>query len=197
MDIEQLKKQWQSLDTRTEKLQADTAAVARRIANGDIRSTQGKLARTYRANIFVAATLIPIGIFMLPDLGIGNVAVALYCIFGAIMAVVNAVMYRNISSVPLTSLPVVHAIAKAMSFARQRRLQLWVSIPAGALLTGMLLLEFLDHSETALFAGGAVGVVVGALIGWTKCRRQSRYLRTLMQELRSIGDDNPDTSPAH
>lgn len=189
MEMDKLKEQWKSINLSSEQLDSATSQIAREIAQGHIMGNQQKLARLYRLQILPCVLIIPIGIILLPAIGLDKIFVGAYCAFGGLTAMINMLFYRALTECSFTSLPVVDALKRIADITYWRKVQLCASIPLATLLIVMLLLDFLGRPEIYMFIGGVCGALVGGVIGYMRFRQQSAYLRQLKEQLGRLKDD--------
>ena len=93
MDIDELKKQWQSMELRVEQLEKDNRRLMTRISRDRFAGLRGKLMARYRLMIIVCV-ISPVWMLLLEDVyGVGRVLNVYYASFFVITALANAYIY--------------------------------------------------------------------------------------------------------
>lgn len=185
MDIEELKQAWQRTQLRLDTLDADNRRIAHQLAAGRATTAQQWLVRYYRRS-FVFSLFLPVLSIVLYEVGYPAWMAAIYALFGFVMAAVNISFSRYIAAVDYMSLPMVTALSEAIKIRRRQQTIRTCSF-AGALGVCMsIFFCMMDMGNSYVLEGGAIGLVVGVVVGILKHRRVNSYVRAMESELRSM-----------
>lgn len=183
MDLDELKSKWQKINVSPERI--DNVRIVSEIARGKVESAQKKLANYFFRNVALACLVIALAPFLVnPELFEIWVGV-LYAAFGLVVGVLSLVMAIHISRSNYISLPVVEAVAKVARVTRSMgRLQAFDLVLGAALIATMFAQAF-DHSDRDIVWALAIGLAIGAPIGFMKYLKGKRLARKLLDEVKS------------
>lgn len=183
LDIYGLRRAWERLEVRTDRLEAENRRLAASLAAGKASSSQAELARSYNFSMWCAVVIVVLAP-VLKFLAIPGWVSAIYAVYGAVMFVVILRFKRFITSCDYGSMPIVTAIAHCMKIIRWRWRLLAISSVLGVAVI-IPLLRFLYYNDMSTFWAGCIGGITGLAIGIVKFRRQSRLARRMLRSLRS------------
>lgn len=184
MDLEQLKHNWQGLDS-LDLPESFTRPQGKWVGYNRSLSSLLRLKRLYRVLIIISflwVFLFPciMSRFAIP----GPVSVA-GSVFFALMGVLMIWIYRGIVNVDLSRMTVVEALSAVCRLQIMRRRHKLIGYAMMTPLLVMLLYYFYTIS-LPMFYGGLVGAVIGFVIGINNDRLASRWIASMKAELRDV-----------
>lgn len=188
MDLEQLRRAWQSTQVDNRRLAEENRRLLRSLASGRITGSQRKLRNDY-IRVAILGLLLPI---LAPSL-VYILALPLWCavvyaLFGIFMATLNGLFAFWIDDLDLMSMPVTEALSRAVDILRRQRQLHMCGIICGGAVVGSIAVCAIDVAEYYMIVGFIVGLGVGLVIGLLKYRRQRRLARSIRDELRGLQD---------
>lgn len=185
IDIDKIKRDWTSLRIENEKLQQANVELTRRLADARIRSTQSKLAKSYR--IGYVGFLFPLLAMMMREAFDASVGlVVFYSLFGLACGCYDLWFMNFVREQDYMSMPVVDAVAHASKVVKYQNRATVVSFVAMIVLLVPMFYEMADYGDRSILWGGAAGLVIGGVIGATQCVRNHRFARRLLREIKNI-----------
>ena len=187
MDIDELKKQWQSMELRVEQLEKDNRRLMTRISRDRFAGLRGKLMARYRLMIIVCV-ISPVWMLLLEDVyGVGRVLNVCYASFFVITALANAYIYYLFHKIDYSIMTVKEALTATthLEITRYRlRMLGWLMVVP---LLVMMFQAFYETGQDEVINGAWFGLILGAIVGTIfdlKTRRLIRQMRhTLTEEL--------------
>lgn len=182
MEIDELKKQWQSLRVRVDSLEADNRRLASELAAGRIQTTRSKLVRLYRLN-GLCGFLLPLLAPLMVKIGFEDWLAIVYGVYGILLGCLNLWFSWSIGKADLIGTPVVEAVSKAIAIRKRQNVIRIVGIVFGAPVIASMFMQAADKSPDSMLAGMGAGLIVGLLIGIKKARQASKLGKSLQQEI--------------
>ena len=187
MELEDLKKSWQSQSARIDRLEAENARLRRNIEGSRVNGSRAKLLRTYRVLCIVALFMFPGCFFSLTQLDIPQYVVTIFALFFAQAALVNFYVYMRIKEIDLTRVSVKETLEMVISITKLRQRLRIVEI---VLALPVIILFFLSlyHSDSYGLIGAVFGGVAGGIIGLRKEFEIRALLRSMQADLEDLLD---------
>lgn len=183
MNIEDLRRSWNTLDTRVDELEESTRELERRITANRVTTSRDKL-KTIARNMAIACFAAIMTSF--PLWKMSSTMVLLLCVFFLVMGGIQVHTYLMTDAVNLSRMTVAEALKSVYELEQMR----WRKRAFG-MLTGIPLLLYMlyfFHSidEPVIFYGGCTGVAIGATIGLIINHRNVELLKQMRRELEDI-----------
>lgn len=180
MDIDELKKQWKSMELRIDQLEKDNKRLLSCISNDKVWGVRKKLQTRYFA-LIVLCVVSPVWILLMNEMYyIDTEVLIIYTFFFVVMAVVNSYIYNLIGKVDCSSMTIkeaLMAITKVEETRRRGQLLGWIlAVP----LVIILFRVFSEMGHPEVLYGASVGLVIGGIYGYIF----DRQTRQLIKELR-------------
>lgn len=180
MDIDELKKQWKSMELRIDQLEKDNKRLLSCISNDKVWGVRKKLQTRYFA-LIVLCVVSPVWILLMNEMYyIDTEVLIIYTFFFVVMAVVNSYIYNLIGKVDCSSMTIkeaLMAITKVEETRRRGQLLGWIlAVP----LVIILFRVFSEMGHPEVLYGASVGLVIGGIYGYIF----ERQTRQLIKELR-------------
>lgn len=180
MDIDELKKQWKSMELRIDQLEKDNKRLLSCISNDKVCGVRKKLQTRYFA-LIVLCVVSPVWILLMNEMYyIDTEVLIIYTFFFVVMAVVNSYIYNLIGKVDCSSMTIkeaLMAITKVEETRRRGQLLGWIlAVP----LVIILFRVFSEMGHPEVLYGASVGLVIGGIYGYIF----DRQTRQLIKELR-------------
>lgn len=187
MEIDELKKQWQSLKIKVDSLEADNRRLASELANGRIQTTRSKLVRLYRIS-GVAGFVLPLLAPLMVKIGFEGWLAVVYGAYGILLGCLNLCFAWSIENARLIDAPVVEALRKAILIRRRQVAIRTFGIVLGIPVLVSMFMQAADNSGVAMIEGMVAGLVVGVIIGVKKAFEANRLGKSLQEEIESVKD---------
>ena len=176
MDIEEMKKRFDALNTSLESLDDDNIRLIRQVEDGKIKSAQTKLCGKYRVFVIIGLTMsivMPVfyrHIFPLAQC-IG------FSIFFLIAAMMDLYLLCGVRKINYTTMGVETVARKALFYRKRHHLFMAILIALCIPLIGSLYWVFRDDTELiyGMITGGIIGLAIGV-----------RAYITMMREYRAM-----------
>lgn len=189
MDLDELKKAWQSQSTRLERLEEQNRKLRRSVSENKLSTKRSKLLRTYTALIVVSVVMIPFVLVSFPELGLDKMFVAMFTVMFAAMSLANAYVYMLVKGIDPTQVSLREALRRVLHLETMRRRIRWVSMSLGAIVIALFFWELYNQDAHAGFLGGVVGGVVGGLVGLRKEAEIKATIRAMKADLEDALQD--------
>lgn len=180
MDIDELKKQWKSMELRIDQLEKDNKRLLSCISNDKVWGVRKKLQTRYFA-LIVLCVVSPVWILLMNEMYyIDTEVLIIYTFFFVVMAVVNSYIYNLIGKVDCSSMTIkeaLMAITKVEETRRRGQLLGWILVVP---LVIILFRVFSEMGHPEVLYGASVGLVIGGIYGYIF----DRQTRQLIKELR-------------
>lgn len=192
MDIDELKRQWQSMELRVEQLEGDNRRLQSRIIGDRFTGLRGKLLTRYRVMIAVCV-ISPVWLLLIDDIfEVGTLINICYASFFIITAVCNWRVYSLLRKIDYTSMTVKEVLTATTNMEimrhRMKRLSWVLAIP----LLVMLFYTFYATGNNGLIYGAWVGLALGGIVGTIIDRKTRRIIRSMRQTLANELADDTD-----
>lgn len=190
MDIDELKKQWQSMELRVEQLEKDNRRLMTRISRDRFAGLRGKLMARYRLMIIVCV-ISPVWMLLLEDVyGVGRVLNVCYASFFVITALANAYIYYLFHKIDYSIMTVKEALTATthleITRCRLRMLGWLMVVP----LLVMMFQAFYETGQDEVIYGAWFGLIIGAIVGTIFDRKTRRLIRQMRQTLTEELDED-------
>ena len=121
MDIDELKKQWQSMELRIEKLEEENHRLLSSISSNRVAGLRSRLLIRYCMMIIVCI-ISPVWLLLLDNVfDVGPVANVCYALFFMITAVANGYVYYLIRKIDMSTMTIKEALTAATNVDIVRR----------------------------------------------------------------------------
>lgn len=183
-NLDELKKQWQSLSTRVDNLAETNRRLSERLAKSNVTSLQESLASRIRRCAGIGLVMPLLAPMLYSTIGLPWPICVAYALFGLMMAWLSFRFARFINSERLIDLPVSDAIMRASEIkSRQEHIRL-LGMVCAALLIASVFYALPDKDNTWVMAGFAAGLVIGLAIGIPRAVANHRIARKLVDSLK-------------
>ncbi len=183
MDIDELKKQWKSMELRIDQLEKDNKRLLSCISNDKVWGVRKKLQTRYFA-LIVLCVVSPVWILLMNEMYyIDTEVLIIYTFFFVVMAVVNSYIYNLIGKVDCSSMTIkeaLMAITKVEETRRRGQLLGWIlAVP----LVIILFRVFSEMGHPEVLYGASVGLVIGGIYGYIFDRQTLQLIKELRKTL--------------
>lgn len=183
MDIDELKKQWESMELRIDQLEKDNKRLLSRISNDKVRGVRKKLQTRYFV-LIVLCVVSPVWMLLLNEMYYIDIEILIiYTFFFVVMTVVNSYIYNLIGKVDCSSMTIkeaLMAVTKVEETRRRGQLLGWIlAVP----LVIILFRVFSEMGHPEVLYGASVGLVIGGIYGYIFDRKTRRLIKELRQTL--------------
>lgn len=183
MNIDELKRQWKSMELRIGQLEKDNKQLLSRISGDRMKGVRGKLMARYRAIIMVCI-FSPLWIVLMDKtLNLDDEIIIIYTFFFLVMALANYYMYKLIAKIDCYKMSIKEALVattKVEDTRQKVKLLGWIlAVP----LVIILFRVFSEMGHPEVIYGACGGIVIGGLIGYFVERKTRRLIRELRQTL--------------
>lgn len=184
MDIDQLKKSWQSQSARLDRLEEQNRELRRTVRADKLLSRRSKLLRTYTWLIVTAVVMIPFVFLAFPYLELPDNVTAMFAVTMAVLALFNWYVYRLIARIDPTEMSLREALGRVVHLeVTRRRLRIW-SMAIGVVVIGVFLYVLYEKEDYSPLIGAIVGGVVGLICGLRKEAEIKAQIRAMKEMLR-------------
>lgn len=184
--LDELKKQWKGLNSASAVYPTCNAESYRPTQH--VRSRREKLQRFYRNISIVAAIWIFLGPILLYPQGLLHTwGCAMLSAFFAVMGALSFDLYLRIKRLDFATMSTCRMLVEVERIYRDYIRNTIVGISLAVPMLAVMLFEFSNHGSA--LAGGIVGAVTGAYIGWKKNKIVRGYLKEIRLELLSVSED--------
>lgn len=183
-NLDELKRQWQRLSTRTDNLEEANRRLSERLAKSNVTSLQESLAGRIRRCAGVGFVLPLLAPALHSAMGLPWWICVAYALFGLIMAFLSFRFVKFIRAERLIDLPVSDAIIRASIIkARQEHIRT-IGLVTAFILIGSIFYMMPDRDDTWLIAGFISGIVLGLTFGLPRAITNHRIAKKLVESLK-------------
>lgn len=186
MDIDELKRAWQSQAARIDNLEERNRELYRSVRSSHIDTQRSRLLSSYVMFIVVCLLLIPFVIVSFPYLVVDKWATVAYVCAMVILTIFNSYIYMLIRKVDLTRCSVKEALSRLLLLECRRRQLRYVSMTMAVMVLAVFFYELYDVDNLSGIIGGVIGGVLGGLLGLSKEAKIKRIIRSIKQDLQDI-----------
>ena len=183
MNIEDLRRSWNTLDNRVDELEESTRELERRITANRITTSRDKL-KTIARNLAIACFAAIMTSF--PLWKMSSTMVLILCVFFLVMGGIQVHTYLMTDAVNLSRMTVAEALKSVYDLEKMRWRKRAFGMITGIPLLLYMLYFFHSIDEPVIFYGGCTGVAVGATIGLIINHRNVELLKEMRRELEDI-----------
>ncbi|MDE7386252.1 MAG: hypothetical protein K2N28_03850 [Muribaculaceae bacterium] len=183
MDLDDLKRTWQSQNERIDKLEEQNQRLRERMRRNSLSGHREKLLNTYLIFIITTVVMIPFSLLVLPEICIDGIITYMLAAYFVVMGVANAWVWSLIRRIDPANQTVCENLQRVVNVQSTRRVIKICSIPL-VLVTMGVLLYHLRPIEGCL-EGGIAGGIVGGIVGY----RQDCKIRKMLREMRADLED--------
>ena len=188
ISLESLRRQWQQVTIKAEKLEATNAELTRRLKAERAGSVRDRLARRFRAQTILSAALPLLAALIYFENMVSAPFAIIYGVFGLIMCVSGIWFTRYVKHSDFIACPTVEALHRAYDISRWRqrfRIMGWLM---ALIVVVWLFIEMAKSGNDSAMIGACVGLAIGLPIGIYKEIVTARLTRRMLKEL----EDDPD-----
>lgn len=183
MNIEDLRRSWNTLDNRVDELEESTRELERRITANRITTSRDKL-KTIARNLAIACFAAIMTSF--PLWKMSSTMVLILCVFFLVMGGIQVHTYLMTDAVNLSRMTVAEALKSVYELEQMRWRKRAFGMITGIPLLLYMLYFFHSIDEPVIFYGGCTGVAIGATIGIIINHRNVELLKEMKRELEDI-----------
>ena len=183
MNIEDLRRSWNTLDNRVDELEESTRELERRITANRITTSRDKL-KTIARNLAIACFAAIMTSF--PLWKMSSTMVLILCVFFLVMGGIQVHTYLMTDAVNLSRMTVAEALKSVYELEQMRWRKRAFGMITGIPLLLYMLYFFHSIDEPVIFYGGCTGVAIGATIGLIINHRNVELLKEMKRELEDI-----------
>lgn len=188
MDIDELKKSWQSLDSKLDgmKTQIDE------LRHGKTLGHRDSIMRKYKVLFMVCLMMIFVSINLCSKPEVGNVMGILLAIYFAIHAVLGFIIHSRFSKIDYSRMNIKELLIEVTNAhilrSRFKIAGYCMMVPVLVALLGKLYVE-----NVHMFYGGVIGGIIGLIVGLAIDRKIERQIREMKENLRlELQEDDSD-----
>ncbi len=184
MDLEQLKKTWQSQSVRIDRLEEQNRELCRTVRADRLLGRRSRLLRTYRWLIIAGLVTIPFILLAFPRLDIPCGVTVLFVVTMAVLALFNSYVYRLIMRIDPTAMSMRDTLARVVRLEVARRRLRRCSMAIGGVAVAFFLYVLYEKGDYSPLIGGVVGGMAGAICGLRKEAEIKAQIRAMKEMLR-------------
>lgn len=190
MDIDELKKQWNAMELRIDRLEKENNRLMTNITNNRIVGLRGRLLARYRMMI-ILCVVSPAWIFFMDSLcDVSNFVKVCYVLFFVVMVITNGYVYHLIRKVDYIEMTIKDALVAATNVEIARRRMKIIGWILAVPLLAMLFSTFYEIGREELIYGAWIGLIVGFISGAIYEVNTRRLIRQMRQTLSDeLGED--------
>lgn len=190
MDLEELKKAWQSQSARLDKLEAQNLELKLSLRRNKITTNRSKLMNTYRALMIIAFVMVPVVFISFSKLGIADWLTFVYAATLLLLGFANTYVYLLIQKIRPGELSLRETLRTVLELEKTRHNIRVVSIFVVIIVMVLLLYSLCDNGDYAPAIGGLTGGIIGMIIGLRKEAHIKAMIRSIKEDLRdALRDD--------
>lgn len=183
MDIDELKKQWQSMELRVAQLEQDNRRLLSRISSDRTMGLRQKLMNRYRAMVAVCV-FSPVWISLMDNLyDISLWIDVCYTLFFLVMAVANGYVYMFIRRINHSTMSVKDALIAATNLEIMRRRLNILGYVLAIPLLAIMFYAFYEIGKPEIIYGAWTGLAIGCVCGLIYERKNRNLIKDLRQTL--------------
>lgn len=190
MDLDEMKRSWQSLETRVSRLENENTRLSEKLRKSSAGSLKHRLQRNCVLMMCFGLLAPSIMIPIRDEIGFSLRFIAVYTAFCWLMAALDFYLYYRLKRIDLNVLTVKDACLQAARFGvlRQRLWLLSVTLLVPVLF--YLFYEIVRFDDVYMLVGAAAGGLIGLIAGLRKDRKIRRMIRDFC---RSLEDDDAES----
>ena len=193
ISFESLRRQWQQVTIKANKLEATNAELTRRLKAERADSVRDRLARRFRTQAMLSGVLpLLAALIYIEDMVSAPFAI-IYGVFGVIMCVSGIWFTRYVKNSDFISCPTIEALRRAYKISRWRqrfRIMGWLM---ALIVVAWLFIEMVKYGNDSAIVGACVGLAIGLPIGIYKEIVTARLTRRMVRELEEDPEARPTT----
>ena len=182
MDIDDLKRAWQSQIMRIDKLEEQNKQLKERLLDKSLKSNRAKLLSTYRWLLLIGLLMVPFTIVSFSHLELSPIAVWTMVAYFLLMSVANVYVYYLIYDIDMTNHSVCDNLQRVINLQLKRH-----RIRIGSCILGIVIISiffyYISQDDPSLVIGGIIGGIVGGLIGLRKEREIKAMISSMKKDL--------------
>lgn len=190
MDIDQLKKTWQSQSARLDRLEAQNRELRRTMREDKLLGRRSRLLRTYTWLIVLSVVMIPFVLLVFPHLELPLYISVMFAVAMSVLALMNSYVYRLIERIDPTAMSLRDMLAHVVGLEISRRRLRYCSMVIGVVVIAVFMYTLYENEEYSPMCGGVVGGVIGLVCGLRKEAEIKAQIRAMKEMLRdALRDD--------
>jgi len=190
MDLDELKKSWQSQSARLDKLEEQNRELRRCVRENKVFTKRSKLMRTYTWLIISSVVMIPFIFLTFPVLYMPMEITVMFVATMGALAVANGYVYKLIEGIDPTCISVREALGRVLNLEKSRQRIRRVSMLVVAVVISVFLFTLYRSDSHAGLSGAIVGGILGLLIGLRKEAEIKATIRAMRSDLEdALRDD--------
>lgn len=184
-NLDTLRQQWQQQSARTAELEEANRRLADTLSRQKAESLQDRLGARFSRFGWIGLILPALAPLLFYVINLPWWVAVFYGAFGVVMSALNFWLSEFILSKRLADMPVAEAIERATRIRmRQSRTTIFGIIMAIPLIASMGMLLPNGPERESILIGGAVGLVIGAVIGIHRLVVNARITRELLDSVK-------------
>lgn len=190
MDLDELKRTWQSQSTRIDRLEEQNRELRRCVRENKVYTKRSKLMRTYTWLVIVSVLMIPFILISFPALDIDMRLAVMFVVTMGGLAIANGYVYNLIAKIDPTGMSVREALMRVLHLERMRRRIRLVSMIVSAVVVSIFFYTLYQSDGHADLLGGIVGGIVGLIVGLRKEAEIKATIRAMKADLEDALQDD-------
>ena len=190
MDLDELKRTWQSQSTRIDRLEAQNRELRRCVRENKVYTKRSKLMRTYTWLLITSVVMIPFVLLAFPTLDIDMGVTIMFVVTMAGLAIANSYVYMLIKKIDPTEMSVREALSRVLYLDRTRQRIRWVSMTVAVVVVSIFFYTLYQRDGHAGLLGGIVGGIVGGILGLRKEAEIKATIRAIKADLEDALQDD-------
>lgn len=190
MDIDQLKKTWQSQSARLDRLEEQNRELRRTVRDDKLLGRRSRLLRTYTWLIVVSVVMIPFVLLVFPYLELPLNITVMFAVTMSVLALMNSYIYRLIERIDPTAMSLRDTLAHVVGLEVSRRRIRYCSMAIGVVVVAVFLYTLYVNGEYSPLCGAVLGGVIGLVCGLRKeaeIKAQIRAMKDVLSD--ALRDD--------
>lgn len=190
MDLEELKKAWQSQSARLDRLEEQNLELKRSLRRNKISTNRSKLINTYRVLTVLAFVMTPVITVSFRMIGIDLWLAILYAATMLALGFANMYIYLLIRKISPGELSVREVLKNVLNLERSRHRIRMASMTVTLIVVVLFIYALCDDGDYSMMIGGILGAVIGLIIGLRKEASIKATIRAIKADLKdALRDD--------
>ena len=195
MELDELKKQWQQIELRIDKVEEANHRLTERLKKNKATNAKQRLTTQFGVKLLFCIISPLWMVLFASQVEVRTELYISYMVFFVIMAISMAYVWNKLRTMNYMKMSIKEALIAVYDMERLYRRVGWVGIITGAPLIVFMLMEIHKLEIPEAVYGAWVGLIVGAIVGLISKIRYRRLLKEMRQALEEeIGDDENSIS---
>lgn len=191
MELDELKKQWQQIELRIDKVEEANHRLAEKLKKNKATNAKQRLSRQFGMKLLICVVSPLWMILFASQVEVRTELFISYMVFFVIMTIAMAYVWNKLRTMNYMKMSIKEALIAVYDMERLYRLVGWIGIITGAPLIVFMMLEIYKLEISEVIYGAWAGLIVGTIVGLISKMRNRRLLKEMRQALEEeIGDDD-------